>query len=48
MTTLSDAQVLGELGWTMQIIHDLSGGYVPRFWRPPYVILLEVLRSIPR
>ncbi|POY73542.1 hypothetical protein BMF94_3480 [Rhodotorula taiwanensis] len=36
MTTLSDAQVLGELGWTMQIIHDLSGGYVPRFWRPPY------------
>ncbi|CCM04881.1 uncharacterized protein FIBRA_07075 [Fibroporia radiculosa] len=36
MTTLSNLQVLGELGWTMQIIHDLTGGRVPRFWRPPY------------
>ena len=36
MTTLTDSQVLAELGWTMQIIHDSSGGRVPRFWRPPY------------
>lgn len=37
MTTLTDEHILGELGWTAQIIHDLSGGLVPRYWRPPYV-----------
>ncbi|KAJ7185323.1 glycoside hydrolase/deacetylase [Mycena filopes] len=36
MTTQSNLQVLGELGWTMQIIHDSTGGRVPKFWRPPY------------
>ncbi|KAA1080083.1 hypothetical protein PGTUg99_006488 [Puccinia graminis f. sp. tritici] len=35
MTTLSDTAVLGELGWTLQIIFDLSGGRLPAFWRPP-------------
>lgn len=28
-------QVVGELGWTAQIIFDQSGK-VPAFWRPPY------------
>uniref|UniRef100_A0A0W0FJT9 chitin deacetylase n=1 Tax=Moniliophthora roreri TaxID=221103 RepID=A0A0W0FJT9_MONRR len=36
MTTLSNEQVVGELGWTMQIIHDSTGGRVPKMWRPPY------------
>ncbi|KDQ13507.1 carbohydrate esterase family 4 protein [Botryobasidium botryosum FD-172 SS1] len=36
MTTKTDEQVLLELGWTMQIIHDSLGGRLPRFWRPPY------------
>ncbi|KAI0796647.1 hypothetical protein C8Q75DRAFT_729533 [Abortiporus biennis] len=36
MTTLSNLDVLGELGWTMEIIHNSSGGRVPKFWRPPY------------
>ena len=36
MTTLNNSQVVAELGWTMQIIHDLTGGRVPRYWRPPY------------
>ncbi|KAJ3479824.1 hypothetical protein NLI96_g8789 [Meripilus lineatus] len=36
MTTLTNLEVLGELGWTMQIIHDSTGGRVPAFWRPPY------------
>lgn len=36
MTTLSNEDVLAELAWTMQIIHDSTGGRVPRFWRPPY------------
>ncbi|KNZ52756.1 hypothetical protein VP01_345g5 [Puccinia sorghi] len=35
MTTLNDTAVLGELGWTLQIIFDLSGGRLPAFWRPP-------------
>ncbi|PLW09784.1 hypothetical protein PCANC_22293 [Puccinia coronata f. sp. avenae] len=35
MTTLNDKAVLGELGWSLQIIFDLSGGRLPAFWRPP-------------
>ncbi|KAL8279931.1 hypothetical protein RQP46_007781 [Phenoliferia psychrophenolica] len=35
MTTMTDMQVLGEIGWTAQIIFDNSG-LVPAFWRPPY------------
>ncbi|KAI9625941.1 hypothetical protein KEM48_010641 [Puccinia striiformis f. sp. tritici PST-130] len=35
MTTLNDTAVLGEIGWTLQIIFDLSGGRLPAFWRPP-------------
>ncbi|KAI0053654.1 carbohydrate esterase family 4 protein, partial [Auriscalpium vulgare] len=35
MTSLSSLDVLAQLAWTMQIIHDSSGGRVPRFWRPP-------------
>ena len=36
MTTLNNLQVVGELGWTMEIIHNSTGGRVPAFWRPPY------------
>ncbi|CAK9784215.1 unnamed protein product [Cutaneotrichosporon oleaginosum] len=36
MTTLSDEAVMGELGWTMQVIADLTGGRVPAYWRPSY------------
>ncbi|PFH52725.1 carbohydrate esterase family 4 protein [Amanita thiersii Skay4041] len=36
MTTLSNEQILGELGWTMLLIHNSTGGRVPRYWRPPY------------
>ncbi|KAJ7058660.1 carbohydrate esterase family 4 protein [Mycena amicta] len=36
MTTLSNEKVVAELGWTMEIIHNSTGGRVPRFWRPPY------------
>ena len=35
-SSLTDTQVLGELGWTLQVIYDMSGGIVPAFWRPPY------------
>ncbi|KIY49201.1 glycoside hydrolase/deacetylase, partial [Fistulina hepatica ATCC 64428] len=36
MSTMTNEQVLGELGWTMQIIHNSTGGRLPRYWRPPY------------
>ncbi|PPQ98546.1 hypothetical protein CVT24_004037 [Panaeolus cyanescens] len=36
MTTLTNREILGQLGWTMLIIHDSTGGRVPKYWRPPY------------
>ncbi|KZV72118.1 carbohydrate esterase family 4 protein [Peniophora sp. CONT] len=36
MTTLSNEDVVAQLGWTMEIIHNSTGGRIPRFWRPPY------------
>jgi chitin deacetylase len=46
MTAQSDLAVLGELGWTMQIIHDSTGGRVPRYWRPAYGDMDQRVRSI--
>jgi len=34
MTTLSNEQAVAELGWTMQVIYDMSG-FIPRLWRGP-------------
>ncbi|KAF5389132.1 hypothetical protein D9757_004889 [Collybiopsis confluens] len=36
MTTLTNEQVVAQLGWTMQLIHDSTGGRVPKYWRPPF------------
>jgi len=33
---LACANFTNQLGWTMQLIHNSTGGRVPRFWRPPY------------
>lgn len=33
-TGKTDMEILGDLGWTMQIIYDLTGA-VPMYWRPP-------------
>lgn len=35
MSTLTNEQILSELGWTMQAIYDVTGR-IPLFWRPPY------------
>ena len=48
MTTLTNEQVLGELGWTMQIISDLNGGRLPKFWRPPYGDVDNRVRAIAK
>jgi chitin deacetylase len=37
MTTLSNEDVVAQLGYTMAIIHDSTGGRLPRYWRPPFV-----------
>ena len=36
MTTLSNLEIVSELGWTIEIIHDLTGGRIPVYWRPPF------------
>jgi len=36
MTTLSNLDILGQLGWTMEMIHNSTGGRLPKYWRPPY------------
>lgn len=36
MTTLDNHALLGEFGFTMQIIHNSTGGRLPKYWRPPY------------
>ncbi|KAJ7598618.1 carbohydrate esterase family 4 protein [Mycena floridula] len=35
LTTLTDMQVVSELGWSMNILYLSTNGRVPRFWRPP-------------
>ena len=35
MTTLTNGEVVAEIGWTLQIIRDSTGGRVLRYWRPP-------------
>ncbi|KAI0053655.1 carbohydrate esterase family 4 protein [Auriscalpium vulgare] len=36
MTTLSNADVVAQLGWTLQLIYNSTGGHLAKFWRPPY------------
>ncbi|KNF03862.1 hypothetical protein PSTG_02952 [Puccinia striiformis f. sp. tritici PST-78] len=48
MTTLNDTAVLGEIGWTLQIIFDLSGGRLPAFWRPPFGDVDNRVRAIAK
>ena len=48
MTTMNNLQVLGELGWTMEIIHNSTGGRVPKYWRPPFGDSDERTRAIAK
>jgi len=36
MTTLTNIEIVAQLGWTMELMHNSTGGRLPRFWRPPY------------
>lgn len=35
LTTYTNEQVVGELGWAMQIIYDISD-HIPKYYRPPF------------
>jgi len=36
MTTLNNMQILAQFGWSLELIHNSTGGRLPRYWRPPY------------
>ncbi|KAF8597099.1 glycoside hydrolase/deacetylase, partial [Ceratobasidium sp. AG-I] len=48
MSQQTNEMVLAELGWTMQIIHDSTGGRLPRYWRPPFGESDNRVRAIAR
>ncbi|KAF8309356.1 glycoside hydrolase/deacetylase [Clavulina sp. PMI_390] len=49
MTIQSNEAVLAELGWTMQIIYDSTGGRVPKFWRDGFYVDVDMrVRAIAK
>lgn len=48
VTTLTNKQVVAELGWTMQALSDLNGGRIPMYWRPPYGDVDNRVRAIAK
>ena len=48
MTTLSDEELLGEFGFTMELIHNSTGGRLPKYWRPPFGDSDERVRAIAK
>ncbi len=46
ISSLSNEDIVAELGWTMQIITDVSGGRVPKYWRAPQGDLDNRVRAI--
>ncbi|KAI0670200.1 hypothetical protein C8Q78DRAFT_1070579 [Trametes maxima] len=47
MTTLTNEQVIAELGWTKKIIKDVLG-VTPTYWRPPYGDVDNRVRAIAK
>lgn len=45
LTTLSNEQIVAELGWSKKVIHDTIG-VTPAFFRPPYGDIDDRVRSI--
>jgi chitin deacetylase len=36
MTDIVKCDVVAQLGWTLQLIYNSTGGRLARYWRPPY------------
>ncbi|KAI0359074.1 hypothetical protein OH77DRAFT_1575567 [Trametes cingulata] len=47
MTTLTNEQVIAELGWSKKIIKDVLG-VTPTYWRPPYGDVDNRVRAIAK
>lgn len=47
MTTLTNEEVIAELGWTKKIIQDVLG-VTPLYWRPPYGDIDNRVRAISK
>ncbi|KAH8927198.1 carbohydrate esterase family 4 protein [Atractiella rhizophila] len=45
MTTLTNEQVVAELGWTKKVIKDITG-VTPKYWRPPFGDVDDRVRNI--
>jgi peptidoglycan/xylan/chitin deacetylase (PgdA/CDA1 family) len=45
---LTNEQIVGELGWSLQIMANLNGGRIARFWRPPYGDVDNRVRAIAK
>jgi len=45
LTTYTNEQIVGELGWTMQIIYDVSS-HLPKYYRPPFGDVDNRVRAI--
>ncbi|KAF9515384.1 carbohydrate esterase family 4 protein [Hydnum rufescens UP504] len=45
LTTLTNEQIIAELGWTKKAIHDITG-VTPNTWRPPYGSIDDRVRAI--
>jgi peptidoglycan/xylan/chitin deacetylase (PgdA/CDA1 family) len=48
MSSLNNTDVVSELGWTIQIIKNSTGGRIPRYWRPPYGDVDNRVRAIAK
>lgn len=45
LTTLTNEQIVAELGWTKKVIKDVTG-VTPNTWRPPYGDIDDRVRAI--
>jgi len=48
MTIHNNTDVVAQLGYTMQIIYDSTGGRIPKFWRPPFGDVDNRVRAIAK
>lgn len=44
----TNAELVAEIGWTMQIIADVTGGRIPAFWRPPFGDIDNRVRAVAK
>lgn len=47
-TNLDNEQVVAELGWSLQIMADLNGGRIAKYWRPPFGDVDNRVRAIAK